>query len=50
MGREQNIVTDEKEVGLLYQELLKRWNKRRASEMTDLFAEDGNLRIRRESD
>jgi uncharacterized protein (TIGR02246 family) len=43
MGREQNIVTDEKEVGLLYQELLKRWNKRRASEMTDLFAEDGNL-------
>jgi uncharacterized protein (TIGR02246 family) len=43
MGREPNIVTDEKEVGLLYQELLKRWNKRRASEMTDLFAEDGNL-------
>ena len=27
----------------LYQELLKRWNKRRASEMTDLFTEDGNL-------
>jgi hypothetical protein len=24
-------------------ELLKQWNKRRASEMTDLFAEDGNL-------
>jgi uncharacterized protein (TIGR02246 family) len=23
--------------------LLKRWNKRRASEMTDLFADDGNL-------
>jgi uncharacterized protein (TIGR02246 family) len=43
MAREPNIVTDEKEVGLLYQELLKRWNKRRASEMTDLFAEDGNL-------
>jgi uncharacterized protein (TIGR02246 family) len=43
MTREPNIVTDEKEVGLLYQELLKRWNKRRASEMTDLFAEDGNL-------
>jgi uncharacterized protein (TIGR02246 family) len=43
MGREPNIVTDEKEVGLLYQELLKRWNNRRASEMTDLFAEDGNL-------
>lgn len=43
MGREPNIATDEKEVGLLYQELLKLWNKRRASEMTDLFAEDGNL-------
>ena len=43
MAREPNIVTDEKEVGLLYQELLKRWNNRRASEMTDLFAEDGNL-------
>ena len=43
MTREPNIVTDEKEVNLLYQELLKRWNKRRASEMTDLFAEDGNL-------
>jgi uncharacterized protein (TIGR02246 family) len=43
MAREPNIVTDEKEVGLLYQELLKQWNKRRASEMTDLFAEDGNL-------
>ena len=43
MTREPNIVTDEKEVGLLYQELLKRWNKRRASEMTDLFTEDGNL-------
>ena len=43
MTREPNIVTDEKEVGLLYQELLKRWNKHRASEMTDLFAEDGNL-------
>ena len=43
MTREPNIVTDEKEVGLLYQELLKRWNKRRASEMTDLFAENGNL-------
>jgi len=43
MTREPNIVTDEKEVCLLYQELLKRWNKRRASEMTDLFAEDGNL-------
>ena len=43
MTREPNIVTDEKEVGLLYQELLKRWNKRKASEMTDLFAEDGNL-------
>lgn len=43
MTREPNIVTDEKEVGLLYQELLKRWNKRRASEITDLFAEDGNL-------
>ena len=28
MTREPNIVTDEKEVGLLYQELLKRWNKR----------------------
>src|SRR6476646_3020409 len=43
MTREPNIVTDEKEVGLLYQELLKRWNKRRASEITDLFAEDSNL-------
>ena len=43
MTREPNIVTDEKEVGLLYQEFLKRWNKRKASEMTDLFAEDGNL-------
>ena len=43
MTREPNIVTDEKEVSLLYQELLKRWNKRRASEMTDLFTEDGNL-------
>jgi uncharacterized protein (TIGR02246 family) len=43
MTTEPNIVTDENEVGLLYQELLKRWNKRRASEMTDLFAEDGNL-------
>ena len=43
MTREPNIVTDEKEVGLLYQELLKRRNNRRASEMTDLFAEDGNL-------
>ena len=43
MTRKPNIVTDEKEVGLLYQELLKRWNKRKASEMTDLFAEDGNL-------
>jgi uncharacterized protein (TIGR02246 family) len=43
MTREPNIVTDEKEVGLLYQELLKRWNKRTAREMTNLFAEDGNL-------
>jgi uncharacterized protein (TIGR02246 family) len=43
MTRESNIVTDEKEVGLLYQELLKGWNKRRACEMTDLFTEDGNL-------
>ena len=43
MAGEPKIVTDEKEVGLLYQELLKRWNKRRASEMTDLFAENGNL-------
>jgi uncharacterized protein (TIGR02246 family) len=43
MTREPNIVTDEKEVGLLYQELLKRWNKRRASEITDLFTEAGNL-------
>jgi uncharacterized protein (TIGR02246 family) len=43
MTREPNIVTDEKEVGLLYQELLKRRNMRRASEITDLFAEDGNL-------
>jgi uncharacterized protein (TIGR02246 family) len=43
MTRESNIVTDEKEVGLLYQELLKRWKKRRACEMTDLFTEDGNL-------
>ena len=43
MSTEPNIVTDEKEVGLLYQELLKRRNKRRASEMADLFAEDGNL-------
>ena len=43
MTREPNIVTDEKEVSLLYQELLKRWNKRRASEMTDLSTEDGNL-------
>ena len=24
-------------------ELLKQWNKRRASEMTDLFTEDGNV-------
>jgi hypothetical protein len=43
MTREPNIVTDEKEVGLLYQELLKPWNKRRANKMTDLFAGDGNL-------
>jgi uncharacterized protein (TIGR02246 family) len=43
MTREPNIVTDEKEVGLLYQELLKQWNKRRASEITDLFTEVGNL-------
>jgi uncharacterized protein (TIGR02246 family) len=43
MTREPNIVVDEKEVGLLYQELLKQWNKRRASEMTHLFTEDGNL-------
>jgi hypothetical protein len=34
MTTEPNIATDEKEFGLLYQELLKRWNKRRASEMT----------------
>ena len=43
MIREPNIVKDEKEVGLLYQELLKRWNKRRAREITDLFTEAGNL-------
>jgi hypothetical protein len=43
MTREPNVVKDEKEVGLLYQELLKQWNKRRASEITDLFTEACNL-------
>jgi uncharacterized protein (TIGR02246 family) len=35
--------TDESQVRLLYQELLKAWNEKNARKMADLIAENGNL-------